>query len=145
MLANSHATLIKGLGHAKLGMNIQLLKAALYIPTISLGVYWYGVEGAAWAYVFNKILEVIIAQYYLKKYINVLLSDLISSMKAPVLATIASLLITSLLYNLGIHYIICAAGLAISYGSIIWLLMKTEINAQYKSIRKFKTKKVAVS
>lgn len=143
MLVNSHAVLIRGMGYAKLGMNIQVVKTILYVPTIALGVYWSGILGAAWAYVFNKVLEVLIAQYYLKKLVNVQLSDLASSMKAPIAASLAAFSVTLLLYYTGIHYIICAFCLVLSYASTLWLCMKSELIIQFNSYRNSR-RKVAI-
>jgi len=143
LLANSHLTLIRGLGHAKLGMKVQFLKSILYVPTIALGIYQFGVIGAAWAYVVNKILEVIIAQFYLKRFINVSFADLFSSMRAPLAATAVAFLVSLLLNDLGIHYIICGLGLVVSYGSILWLSMKSEIITQFEQIKNIRRKKVS--
>ncbi|MBF9252535.1 lipopolysaccharide biosynthesis protein [Pontibacter sp. 172403-2] len=144
LLANSHLTLIRGLGHAKLGMRVQLIKSVLYVPTITLGIYQFGIVGAAWAYVFNKVLEVFIAQYFLKRLVNVSFVDLFTSMKAPLTATAVSLLITSLLYDIGLHYILCAIVLSLSYVAVIWLMMKTEIMMQIHEFRESRKKKVAL-
>jgi O-antigen/teichoic acid export membrane protein len=144
MLANSHAVLFRGLGYAKLGMNIQLFKTILYVPSIALGVYLHGIVGAASAYVLNKILEVIIAQYYLKKLANVTYKDLLNSLTAPLSATLVSFLVTWFLYNSGLHYFICGAGLAVSYSIVIWFMMKTEINVQLKDLKNLGKKKLTV-
>ncbi|WP_347158211.1 lipopolysaccharide biosynthesis protein [Pontibacter chitinilyticus] len=145
LLANSHLTLIRGLGHAKLGMNMQFLKASIYVPTISLGIYQFGIVGAAWAYVFNKVIEVIIAQYYLKRFIDVRFIDLFTSMKAPLSATLVSLLVSLLLYDMGVHYILCALALGLSYAVVIWIFMKSEILVQLKHFKIIKEKEVSVS
>lgn len=144
MMVNSHGSLIRGLGKPKLEMNLQLFKALfLYAPLISLGIYKYGIIGAASAYLINKVLEVIIAQYFLKKLVNISFSELLVNLKAPIIATIVSFSITFALYSTNIHFIICAFGLALSYAGTIYMFMKTEINLQIKQFRSSK-KKVAI-
>lgn len=130
MLVSSHAILIRGIGRPGVEMRMQFLKAALYIPTISIGIYFYGIVGAAWAYVFNKILEVAIAQFYLKKLLDVSFLDLLVTMKPVLLATTVAFAITYSLHSLGLHYIFCAAALGVTYGSLIWLFMKEELTKQ---------------
>lgn len=143
LLANSHLTLIRGLGHAKLGMKVQVIKSVLYVPTISFGIFQFGVIGAAWAYVFNKVLEVFIAQHYLKKLIGITFKELLSQMTPPLLATAVAFVVTLSLFDLGLHYLICAVALTGSYGFVIWLLMKSEINKQLQEVKKLKNKKLA--
>ncbi|RAU82413.1 lipopolysaccharide biosynthesis protein [Pontibacter arcticus] len=140
ILVNSHAILIRGLGKARLEMRIQFLKAALYVPTIAAGIYFYGTEGAAWAYVFNKVLEVIIAQYYLKKLVDITPLDLFMTMRPPLLASIVTFAITYMLYVLGLHYILCTLVLGITFGAIIWLSMKAELLENITSIKNMRKK-----
>ncbi len=139
-LVNSHAVLIRSLGKSRFEMRVQLVKAIAYVPTISLGIYFYGIVGAAWAYVINKILEVIIAQYSLKKLLNVTFLDMLAAMKVTLLATTVAFIVTKGLYTLGIHYLLCAAALSISYGTVVWLFLKDELIGFYVSIRKPKEK-----
>lgn len=140
ILVNSHAILIRGLGKARLEMRIQFLKAVLYVPTIAVGIYFYGTVGAAWAYVFNKVLEVIIAQYYLKKLVDITPLDLFMTMRPPLLASIVTFAITYMLYVLGLHYILCSIALAITFGAIIWLSMKAELLENITSIKNMRKK-----
>jgi O-antigen/teichoic acid export membrane protein len=143
LLVNSHASLIRGLGKPRLEMKIQLVKALVfYIPLIYAGIHYYGIAGAAGAYVLNKVIEVFIAQYYLKKLIHISFKELMFHMKAPLLASAVAFTVTYSLYSLGLHYLLCAVALAISYGITIWLLMKAEINVQLKEIKKFREKKM---
>lgn len=142
MLVNSHASLIRGLGHSRLEMKIQFSKAVFfYVPLISLGIYLNGIVGAAWAYVLNKALEVVVAQYYLKKLVNVTLKDLAFTMATPVAASTVAFAVTILLYSLNVHYLICAVGLVISYCCVVWFMMRSELNLRLKELKEFKTRR----
>lgn len=142
LLVNSHSTLMRGLGKTRLEMRMQLVKAILYLPTISLGIYWYGIVGAASAYVINKVLEVIIAQYYLKKFLNIQLSDVITAITPPLLASVVAYVITFIAYTSGVHFMLSALLLAVSYSLVIWLMMKAELLRHLKNIKLMKKKTV---
>ncbi|WP_439883478.1 lipopolysaccharide biosynthesis protein [Pontibacter sp. MBLB2868] len=144
LLVNSHAMLIRGLGKTKIEMRMQFIKAAFYAPSIVLGIYFYGIIGAASAYVFNKVLEVVIAQYFLKKFLNISLLDVLSAISPPLMASIVAFIVTFLLYTSGVHYYLCTAALAVSYSTVIWLTMKAELLKNLKNVKQL-TKKKAVS
>lgn len=141
LLVNSHATLIRGLGKAKVEMRMQLMKSVFYVPTIVLGIYWYGIVGAAWAYVINKVLEVVIAQYFLRKFLNVTMADLVTAVSPPLVASVVAFLATFLLYTSGTHYLLCTAALALSYSLTIWLMMRSELTNQLKDLKQLYKKK----
>ena len=144
MMVNSHGSLIRGLGKPKLEMNMQLFKAVcLYAPLISIGIIKYGIIGAASAYLVNKVLEVILAQYFLKKLLNISFGELVLNLKAPLLASLVSFSISYALFNLNVHYIVCALILGISYAAIVWLLMRSELHNQIKEFRNMSKKNVA--
>jgi hypothetical protein len=83
-----------------------------------------------------------IAQYFLKKLLNVTFFNLLSAMKATLLASMIAMTTTFLLYSSGVHYILCAIALGASYGSIIWLSLKEELIDNFKSIKNAKKKEV---
>ena len=144
MTVSGHASLLRGQGLPRLELKLQFFKAVfLYAPLITLGVYQYGIIGAAWACVVYKALEVILAQYYLKKIVDISVRDLLMHIKTPVLAGMVSFALTYALYSAGLHYIICAVALVLSYGGIVMLSMHAELIGQLKELRKGKVKQVA--
>lgn len=144
MLVSGHASLLRGQGRPKLELKLQFFKAVfLYAPLITFGVYKYGVIGAAWACVVYKVLEVILAQYYLKKIVNISPGDLFVHIKTPIIASVVSFVVTYMLYNAGLHYILCAVAMAVSYGGVVILSMRSELMNQLKELRKGKVKQVA--
>ncbi|WP_242916734.1 lipopolysaccharide biosynthesis protein [Pontibacter liquoris] len=145
MLTNSHASLIRGLGKPKLEMKIQFFKAVfLYVPLISLGIHFYGIVGAAYAYVLNKIFEVFIAQYFLKKLVNVTFGELLFHMRTPLIASVVAFIVSTSLYSLHLHYILCGVALFISYCAVVWLFMKDELKTQLSDLKFLKKKNLAV-
>jgi teichuronic acid exporter len=142
MTVSSHSSLIRGLGLPRLDMKLQLFKAVfLYAPLISAGVFYYGIVGAASAFLVSRIFETAIAQYYLKKLVNVSYADLFASIKVPFFATLCAYLSVQLLIYLGVHFILSGFVLGITYGAVIWLFMRKEILKQineYRSAKKAK-------
>jgi len=85
MVVNSNTSLIRALGHAKLELKLQLYKSVIiFIPSIALGIYFYGIIGAAIGVAFNKFMAIIIAQYNLRKLVNLHFSELLQRI-GPVL------------------------------------------------------------
>lgn len=142
MVVNSNTSLIRGLGKPGLEMKIQLFKSVLlYVPTITIGIYYWGTIGAAYAILLNKVISIFIAQHFLKRLINLKFFELLMSLKVPLLATIISLCLTSFAYNLGVHFVICSVILFISYAFVIFYLMKIEILSHAVSLNILKGKK----
>ncbi|MCJ8164426.1 lipopolysaccharide biosynthesis protein [Pontibacter sp. E15-1] len=142
MLVSGHSSLLRGQGMPKLEMKLQFFKAIfLYVPLITLGVYSYGIVGVAWACVAYKVLEVILIQYYLKKVVGIFPRDLITHIKAPLIASIVSFGITFLLYREGVHYAVCAVVMILSYGGVVALLMHSELMLQFKELKSGRAKK----
>ncbi|WCM42245.1 lipopolysaccharide biosynthesis protein [Flavobacterium sp. CBA20B-1] len=80
VMAGSNTSLIRALGYASLEFKIQLFKTIIiYIPSIILGTYFYGIVGTAWSIVFNGVASVIIAMYFMRKLIGFNYYDLIKS------------------------------------------------------------------
>ncbi|MEY8861412.1 lipopolysaccharide biosynthesis protein [Tenacibaculum singaporense] len=80
VMAGSNTSLIRALGYASLEFKIQLFKTVLiYIPSIILGTYFYGIVGTAWSIFFNGIASVVIAMYFMSKLIGFNYYDLIKS------------------------------------------------------------------
>ncbi|MCX2739945.1 lipopolysaccharide biosynthesis protein [Pontibacter anaerobius] len=137
MLVSSHGSLIRGLGQPRLEMKLQFFKALfLYVPLISFGVYYYGILGAAWAFVGTKTIEVILAQYYLKKLVGITVKDLMKTITPPLWAAVAAATVTYLLLYMEINYIVAAVSLVFSYSAVIWLLMGAELLLQFKEVNK---------
>ena len=143
MMVNSNTALIRGLGKPKLELQLQLFKAlVLYTPLIYLGIYFYGLIGAAMAILINKMLSVIIAQYYLKKLVNVTVSDLFKSIKEPLIATFLSITICSALNFMNAHFIISILIIILIFMLTYWFLMKNEILNSYQLIKNYNKKDV---
>lgn len=136
MAVNSHSSLIRGLGEAKLEMKLQFIKALfIYAPLITTGIYYLGINGAALAFLIGKIFEVIIAQYYLNKLLNIHVLELLYSLKIPLIAGIISFFTSYILLKIGVHYTICASAILILYGLIVWKFMSNEIKSNLKQFK----------
>ncbi|GAA4440156.1 lipopolysaccharide biosynthesis protein [Pontibacter saemangeumensis] len=144
MLVSGHASLLRGQGRPKLELKLQFFKAVfLYAPLITLGIYKYGIVGASWACVAYKVLEVILIQYYLKKVVDISIKDILTHLKVPFIASAVSFVLTSMLYLAGVHYLICAMVLGLTYTGIVVMLMHEELMLQYRELKKGRVKQVA--
>lgn len=140
MLVNSNTVLIRGLGKADLEMKLQLFKAVIFIPTLAAGIWYYGIEGAAWAILINKFLAVLIAQYTFNYLLNIKMStgEFLKCLKVPFIASAVSLAVCLSLYKLQLHYIIGGCLIAGVYATTVWALMKNELKKQIKELRNLK-------
>lgn len=143
MMANSNTALIRGMGRPDLEMKLQIFKAAIFVPSLALGIYYFGIIGASWAVVINKVIAVIIAQYTFNYLLRIKVSTLefMASLKGPWVASVVSFLFAYVFYNLlGIHYIITGIALFAVYALVIWLIMKSEIQVLVGDIKRKKRK-----
>ncbi|MFC3415228.1 lipopolysaccharide biosynthesis protein [Algoriphagus hitonicola] len=133
MMANSNSVLIRGMGRAKLEFRIQFFKAVfLFVPIISFGIYYYGIIGASIAILINKIINVIIAQYFLRKLIGISLIDLFLALRSPVSGLLVSLAVGFISYNFFVlHFFFCAILMLVIYMIINWILMGDELKESY--------------
>ncbi len=140
MMVNSNTALIRGMGKARLEMKIQFWKAILlYAPLLAAGIYFYGINGAAMAFLIIKFLSVFIVQIYMKRLINYTFKDLINATKVPFVAALVSSTAVLLLQTaMNIHFIIAAVLLAGIYALMVYLIMGKELMDKAKSFRKTK-------
>jgi O-antigen/teichoic acid export membrane protein len=138
MMVNSNTALIRGMGRPDLEMKLQLFKAFIFVPMLASAIYYYGVMGAAYAVLINKIIAVIIAQYTFNNLLNlkVKTSEFIEAVKVPWIAAVAAYLTAYSCYTvLHFHYFVAAALLFLIYVAVIWLLMMDELKAQIKDLK----------
>ncbi|RYY37994.1 MAG: lipopolysaccharide biosynthesis protein [Sphingobacteriaceae bacterium] len=137
-LVSGNTTLLRGLGRPGMEMKQQVIKAAIFLPTLSVGIYYYGILGAAWAVLLNKIVVVLVAQYTFYFLIPVKLSfiELLSSIKAPIIATALMFVAAYSLNLLGINYIANGCIALALYLVVIWIMMGSEFERLFKSLKK---------
>lgn len=141
MMVNSNTALIRGMGKPGLEMKLQVFKALIFIPSIYLGVTNFGVMGAAWAILSNKVIAVVIAQFTFKFLLELKIStfEFFNSVKYPWFASIITYGITyALLHILNLPSLISAAGMFISYAMLIYLFLGKEIKNQFAEIKLLK-------
>lgn len=138
IMVSSNTSLIRGLGRPDLEMKIQFYKTVfLYVPSIIVGTYYFGIIGAGYAILVNKIISVVIAQHYLKKLLQIEWRDLFSSIRDATIASIIAGSLSFVIYKyLNVHYLISSVMLGLFYCLIIWYLMKDEILNLVNSLRR---------
>lgn len=128
LMVSSNTSLIRGLGKPKLEFRIQFFKAIfLSAPLLYFGIYYYGIEGAAFAILINKIASVIIANYFLKKLVDVGFSNLLKSIKEPLIASLISIVTILLLnYFKSLHFVLNTLIIIAIFGVAYWITLKKE-------------------
>ncbi|MCF2494198.1 lipopolysaccharide biosynthesis protein [Dyadobacter chenhuakuii] len=140
MMVNSNTVLIRGLGFAKLELQLQIVKALIFLPSLAFGIYYGGINGAAWAVLANKVFAVLLAQYTFNKLLSLKISSMefCKALATPVLATLGSAVVAYTLLWYDINYIVAALIIILVYAALIWLRMKSEILATIRDFRKAK-------
>ncbi|QEC53359.1 O-antigen/teichoic acid export membrane protein [Anseongella ginsenosidimutans] len=136
MMVSGNTALLRGLGRPGLEMKLQALKAAIYIPVLIAGIWFYGVLGAAWAVLINKLITLIIAQYVFRKLINVKISysELYSSLRPPIAASLVAFMAAYTASFAGLHFLFAGIFLFLSYFLTIWAFMGAELKLLIKKI-----------
>ncbi|MEH6307451.1 lipopolysaccharide biosynthesis protein [Olivibacter sp. CPCC 100613] len=138
MLVNSNTVLIRALGRPGLELKLQLIKAAVYLPALAFGIYKYGIVGASWAVLFSRIFNVLIAQYTFNYLITVKVSsaELFREIKGPVLATLFSYIIGSVLLNyFHVNFLIVGPVVLLVFALSIYKFMGAELMAHVHFIK----------
>ncbi|MDR6944289.1 lipopolysaccharide biosynthesis protein [Mucilaginibacter pocheonensis] len=138
ILVSGNTSLLRGLGRPGLEMKQQIFKALVFVPSLALGIYYYGITGAAWAVLLNKIIVVLVAQYTFSYLIPIKISiiEFCIALKAPIIASVCSFTITYLLNIAGVNYIISGIVLCICYFIVIYLMMGKELKTVLAGLRK---------
>ncbi|WP_442589254.1 lipopolysaccharide biosynthesis protein [Pedobacter sp. AW31-3R] len=142
MLINSNTALIRGMGRPGLEFKLQIIKSVIFIPTLYYGIVYWGIAGAAYAVLINKVVAVIIGQYTFNYLLMIKLTtmEFFHSVKRPWLAAIGSYGLALLMDKiLHVHFMITGTTIFISYFLIIYLSMGNELKREFtqiKSLRK---------
>ncbi|MBX0333240.1 lipopolysaccharide biosynthesis protein [Pontibacter sp. HSC-14F20] len=137
LMVNSHTSMIRGMGKPKTEMYLQLSRAiVLYVPSIFIGTYYYGIVGTAYAVLFNKIAAVFIVQFVLKKLINLSFLELLKALQAPLMGTMLAISSGLVLFNLlEVNFILVGLIMLILYVGTVYIVMKDELQLVYKKLR----------
>ncbi|RVU02469.1 lipopolysaccharide biosynthesis protein [Mucilaginibacter limnophilus] len=137
-IVSGNTTLLRGLGRPGLEMKQQVIKALIFLPSLAVGIYYYGIAGAAWAILLNKLIVVIIAQYTFNYLLPVKLpvSELLTELKAPIIASALMFAVAYLLSYVGANYIITGILTFTFYAAILWLIMGSELKKLLNSFKK---------
>jgi len=137
MMVNSNTVLIRGLGFPKLEMNLQIFKAVIFVPFLFVFIHFWGIRGAAWAVLVNKVIAVCLAQYTFNRLINVKIStaQFIRALQVPCIASIIAFGFGYIVQYYGIHFIVGGIIMSLAYMLVVWLFMKGELIAIVSSFR----------
>lgn len=145
MLVNSNTVLIRGMGRPDFELKLQLFKSLIYIPILWLGIQNYGIIGASWAVLINRVIAVLITNYTFRIFnIKISIKDFFLMTRVPVFAAaISGLSCFVIYYYLQLHFILGGLFLISCYGGIIFFLKKEEIKLIIKDLKAKKSKSIA--
>ena len=140
---------LKGIGRVDLDFKIYVFNAVfIVVPAFYIGIYFYGICGAAIAVVIQKLSSRLIYQYYIRKLAQVYEWDIIQAAKPSFFGGILFLLVvflSNLFSNeqswVSFLAIVFLAG--ISYSLAAFIFVKSELQMLAHAI--FKKKKVPTS
>lgn len=138
MLVNSNTVLIRALGRPGLEMKLQIVKAVVYIPTLAYGIYVNGIIGASWAVFFNKVFNVVVAQYAFKYLLSIKIStkELVNEVKAPTLATLTAYMVGFLFLEvLHVNFIVVGLTMMVVFVLIVYSMVGQELMSHLKAYR----------
>lgn len=91
LLVNSFASLIRGLGKPKLEMKIIMgLTLFVLIPSLYIGISYFGLVGAAFAILINKIALVVTGLFVLNREMNVSLKSVFYAIRGALISILFS-------------------------------------------------------
>tara|TARA_B110000211_G_scaffold167245_1_gene188770 strand:- start:13627 stop:15072 length:1446 start_codon:yes stop_codon:yes gene_type:complete len=131
LLVNSFTSLIRGLGKPKLEMKIIMsLTIFVLIPGLYLGITNYGLTGAAFAILLNKVCLAVVGLFVLNREIGVSLLNVYQSVKGAIYSILISSLVVFLVekyvYDNSIYLF---GAFILTYLLLIYKFEKKNINA----------------
>jgi teichuronic acid exporter len=140
LLSNSYSIVLRAIGRADLDFKIQLWKLLLFfIPSFYLLITWYGAVGAAIAVCLNKIVTVIVALFFLNKFIGLGLREYYYELRYVVVSIVLTSLGCWALVNLGLDgFYYGALPILLVYFPLLWLFEKDELISYIRLMKKVK-------
>ena len=135
MLNNSHTTLLRAAGEVKLELNLQLIKSLLFfVPSITIGVLYFGLVGAASGYAIATALGVTTSFFFMNKVFGLRIIQIINVAKVPISMLIFCFLTTTWLKTL-LDWRLCLIYYIVSVIIIYYIFAKPTVLPIIKTIR----------
>lgn len=93
-IVSSSGVLIRSSGKPKLELKIATIISLLFfLPSILIGAYFFGLEGAAIGYIVAMVAKTILLIYLMKRIIGIKYQEIFSNIKNPIFVCITSFLL----------------------------------------------------
>ncbi|WP_162419558.1 lipopolysaccharide biosynthesis protein [Cyclobacterium roseum] len=135
-VVNSFTSLIRGLGKPKLEMKIIVsLTLLVLIPGLSIGIYYFGIEGAAYAILLNKVALATIGLIVLKREINLNPKEVFYAIKSALIGISLAICLVFILNSIEPFqkFIFLGPAFIFFYSIFIYRLEKKEIQGLIKN------------
>ena len=101
LIINSFSSFLRGIGFPKLEFKIIFIQTIfIFIPCLIVGILNWGIVGAAYAILINKVTLVCIATYYLNKHLGLTIIEIIESLKSSITSIIIAGIVIFVFQNL---------------------------------------------
>jgi len=135
MLNNSHTTLLRASGEVRLEFILQLIKSLMFfVPSIILGVHFYGLTGAAIGFTVATFLSITLSFFFMNKVFDLKFKQIIVAVKVPLIMFVFCLITTEFLKTL-IDWRFCLIYYLIAVFVIYFWLAKTQIRSLFNEVK----------
>lgn len=139
LLVNSFTSLLRALGKPRLELKILLIiNIFILIPGLVIGIVLFELKGASIAILINKIVLTYVAIFYLKRFINISIMEIISSVRTALIGiAISGIIIKSIQYFFDYHIFksIYLIVFIMIYAIIIYYFEKREIMKIFNQLK----------
>ncbi len=139
-LSGTAVAVLKGLGKFDVSFRLTILNALLIsIPAFTIGIYFFGINGAAFAVLVHQTSSQILLQLQMRKLVGVTEKEIVEAVKIPIYGALASMPFIALAHYLFqdldlLALLASVSGVALAYGLTVFLLNKTEFIWLYQMI-----------
>ena len=139
-IGGTNSAVLKGIGRIDLDFKLYILKTTfITIPAFTVGIYFYGIYGAAIAVIIHKLGARLVYQYYMKKLIKVYEWDIARAITPSFWSAVVMLLINILVcfsweIENWITLLLSAFLLSMAYMSVAIFFVRNEVEKIIKSL-----------
>jgi O-antigen/teichoic acid export membrane protein len=141
-MGGTTGSVLRGLGRFDLVFRLTAISAILVaIPAFAIGIYFFGINGAAVAVLIHQTTSRILFQYQMRKFISVREIDIYFAIRTPLIGTLAALPIIAATHLLFRSFDLLLLSISVFcsilvYCITIYLLNKTELIKIYQFLIK---------
>ncbi len=139
-IISSSGVLIRSSGKPKLELKlVTITSLGFFLPSILIGTYYYGIEGAAIGYIVAMIANTLLVIYILKRIFKIEYLELYNNIKTPIFVCLIPFLIISLIKYYNFYWVLYVVLYFLILISMILVFSKKDIlilKSTFKGLKK---------